>query len=158
MLDPKTVGSGSCLIILHSKFQLRDYQFQFLSDQYFKKGFIRVGFLFPGDSAASFNLIQSITTKITQNIGATGIKTKWSPFETIYKFDINYKNLTKIEKKNFLNSYYLLSIYQLQEDDTVDFKLNFTQMRKELEYTNSVEYPKEAFRIKPSNNSFLHVN
>ena len=73
-------------------------QFQFLSDQYFKKGFIQVGFLFPGDSAASFNLI---TTKITQNIGATGIKAKWSPLEAIYKFDINYKNLSKIEKKIF---------------------------------------------------------
>jgi hypothetical protein len=75
----------------------------------------------------------------------------------MFKFDINYKNLSKIEKKYFLNTFYLLSIYQLTEEN-LEFQLNFRQIRKELQFSNSVEYPKEAIKMKPSYKSFSSVS
>ena len=156
MLDPKTVHAGSTLIILHPEFKMLDYQFQFLRQDYFKKGFITVGFLFPGDSSTCFNTIQSITSKIAQNVGATAT-TKWTTYKTMFKFDINYKNLTKIEKKHFLNTFYLLSIYQLTEEENLEVQLNFHQTQSELQFTNSVDYPREAIKMKPSCKSFSSV-
>jgi hypothetical protein len=157
MLNPEAANAGSCLIILHPDFKTLDYQFQFLRENYFKKGFITVGFLFPGDSSTCFNTIQSIISKISQNVGATAT-TKWTPYKTMFKFEINYKNLTKIEKKHFLNSFYLLAIYQLTEEENLEVQLNFRQIRSELQFTNSVDYPKEAIKIKPSCKSFSSVS
>jgi hypothetical protein len=85
---------------------------------------------------------------------------KWSQVSPFIKIDLNYKNLYKIEenKKEFLNSFYLFVIFQLSSNELNNEIINNNnQLRNELKFTNSIEYPKEFLRIKTSNKTFNTV-
>jgi hypothetical protein len=103
-------------------------------------------------------LIQKIQRKICLELESAS-DDRWYQTWPFIKMDLNYKYLTKVEenKKIFLNSFYILVIYQLRSDNITN-SLNNAQLRKELKFNNNLDYPKESIKLKPSDKTFANVS
>jgi hypothetical protein len=143
--------------MLPANCQARKFNFKMLKNTYNNNGYINVAFLYFGEESNDAQ-IKIFTRKISAEIGATDDLDKWSLIKPIYKIDLTYKNISKIttEKRFFLNSFYLLSIFQLSSAPN-QIGLNFNKVRKELKFTNSFDYPKESIKLKPTEKSFNQV-